>query len=261
MARVARSSNGRTPVFGAVCLGSSPNRAAILPRLQSPAIIGIITLSLKSLQAHLPQISDTSLSVEDQARCVLHLLGDFGEDVLVDGPSEADCRTCPNCGELTTNLSSPYCSENCKSQASFVRQLRAAIASGSILEPEKQTVFGERLWWLLGGGLPMRESRIPESAKRQVIKRCGGDCEFCGKPMSTIQKFGSGCNRPLHLRAACSDCAKTKPFCDPEFSSLPESQKLLKMIASRVSSDLPLRPCDDPNDWNWREFLNRRRNH
>ena len=105
----------------------------------------------------------------------------------------------------------------------------------------------------------MRDGRIPESAKRQVIKRCIGNCEFCGKPMTAIQNFGSGCNRPLHLRAVCDGCAKTKAFCDPEFTQNPEFRSTVASLAGRVFSTSPMRICDDYDNWNWREFVAGRR--
>jgi hypothetical protein len=155
---------------------------------------------------------------------------------------------------------SPYCSTKCRDQSAFVRQFRAAFANGSIFSPEKQIVFGERLWWLLGGGLPRRESMIPESAKRQVLKRSGGKCETCGEPMATVENIGSGCNRPLHLRAVCPICAKTKSYGDAEFNQRAEVVERLSELAIRVRSLEPLRACDDPDSWDWRNFLEKRRN-
>ncbi len=133
------------------------------------------------------------------------------------------------------------------------------MASGAALTPEKQAVFGERLWWLLGGGLPMREGRIPESAKRQVLRRSGGDCELCGAPMSAVENHGSGCNRPLHLRAVCPACSKTKPFGDAEFCQRAPVARLLAELGARISAETPARACDDPDAWDWRAFLAQRR--
>src|SRR5262249_55877928 len=117
------------------------------------------------------------------------------------------------------------------------------------------TTFGERLWWLLGGGLPLRESRILESGKRQVIKRCGGKCEFCGEPMTAIENVGSGCNRPLHLRAVCAACSKTKPFGDLEFIQRLEIVSTLDGLRERINTKVALRICDDAEFWDWRAFM------
>ncbi|MBX3112010.1 MAG: hypothetical protein KF857_08375 [Fimbriimonadaceae bacterium] len=133
------------------------------------------------------------------------------------------------------------------------------MATGTIISAEKQVVFGERLWWLLGGGLPLRESRIPESAKRQVNKRCGGRCESCGEPMVTVENIGSGCNRPLHLRAVCAACSRTKPYTDTAYPLSEGVAKTLATLASRAISPKPLRVCDDPDSWDWRAHLAQRR--
>ncbi len=218
-------------------------------------IIEIISDSINQLKTSLPAICDANLSLEDQARSALHLLFDSKTEFKPPATPSESFQLCPNCGTPSESLSSPYCSEICRDQAAFVRQFRNAIATDSILTSEKQTVFGERLWWLLGGGLPIREARIPESAKRQVIKRCASKCEFCAAPMVTIENFGSGCNRPLHLRAVCANCSKTKPFGDPAFSQSP----LLKDLSQRINAPTALRSCDDPQNWDWRAFLAERR--
>lgn len=204
----------------------------------------------------LPRFGDANLSLEDQCRSVLQLLLDPGEEA---DAFNGDFRCCPNCDGPAESLSSPYCSETCRGQAGFVRQLRGALATGLILEAEKQQVFGERLWWLLGGGLPLRESRIPESAKRQVNKRCDGKCESCGAPMTKVENFGSGCNRPLHLRAVCDGCSQTKSYGDLELSRSVPVVKLLHDISQRINATKPLRPCDDPDKWDWRAFVAKRR--
>jgi hypothetical protein len=219
-----------------------------------------VPFSAIPLRAVLPDLSDATLSLEDQARCVLYLLLDRIEDSEQPQIPFDDPYRCPNCDDRTESLAGPYCSESCRDQAAFVRQFRAALATGSILTPEKQVVFGERLWWLLGGGLPLRESRIPESAKRQVARRSVGKCEICGEPMTTVENFGSGCNRPLHLRAVCSRCSMTKCYRDLEFSQSSRVVKLLSNFAKRIDTAEPMRQCDDPDAWNWREFMAKRRN-
>lgn len=265
------SSKGRTAVFGVVNLGSNPSPPAIKfisvllsyePLESKSVLLGdnrIISVTIAQIKDALPPFGNEEASIEDQVRSVLHLLVPYADDSSARA-LHGDASQCPNCDGPIENLSSPYCSETCRNQAAFIRQFRGAVASGIILNPEKQVAFGERLWWLLGGGLPMRESRIPESAKRQVIKRCSGLCEFCGAPMTTIENFGSGCNRPLHLRAVCSDCSKTKQYGDLEFGHSPKVVHLLHDFSLRINAPLPLRSCDDPDNWDWREYVARRRN-
>lgn len=216
-----------------------------------------MSVSMKQLHESLPSARDSSQTVEDHARSVLFLLlvATYGSTVI----SSKGVNLCPNCDGPVEKPSSPYCCETCRDRAAFVRQFRAAIDSETVLDAEKQTVFGERLWWLLGGGLPMRDSRIPESAKRQVIKRSGGKCEFCPNEMMTIENFGSGCNRPLHLRAVCATCSRTKPFGDAAFSQSPAAQAILTDLRQRIHAELPLKPCDDPVHWDWRTYVARRK--
>jgi len=212
--------------------------------------------ALRTVHAELPPLASANLTIEDQARTVLHLLtpSEVPSEVV-----ENDATRCPNCDAPCASLASPYCSKACRDQASWVRQMRVALASGSILDSEKQVVFGERLWWLLGGGLPMRESRLTESGKRQVIKRCEGKCEYCGAPMALIENHGSGCNRPFNLRAMCEKCAKTKAFMDPEFAARVDVTELLGELSRRIFAVAALRPCDDAESWDWRAFLAQRK--
>ena len=216
-------------------------------------------MSASQLSAVLPILGDVNQSLENQARSVLNLLLDDLPDIEKKKETGRDAQRCPNCDAPAKSLTGPYCSEACRDQAAFVRQFRAALATGTILTPEKQVVFGERLWWLLGGGLPLRESRIPESAKRQVAKRSGGYCESCGAVMTAVENFGSGCNRPLHLRAVCSRCSQTKVFGDLEYCQSSRVLGLLRELSSRIQAATATHECDDPEAWNWRQFLARRR--
>jgi hypothetical protein len=77
--------------------------------------------------------------------------------------------------------------------------------------------------------------------------------------MTTVENFGSGCNRPLHLRAVCSHCSKTKRFGDIEFSKTLPVVTLLSNFAQRIDAENPIRQCDDPTAWDWRAFMALRR--
>jgi hypothetical protein len=214
-------------------------------------------VSLTQLKAEIPDFNGPAPALEDRARGVLHLLLDGGESGTRTASDGAG--TCPNCDGAAESLSSPYCCEACRERAAFVRQFRAALNSGAILAPDKQIAFGQKLWWILGGGLPFRESLIPESAKRQVARRCDGKCEMCGAPMTAVENFGSGCNRPLHLRAVCPGCSMTKPFGDPAFTQSPLVVDLLIDFRGRIFASKPVRACDDPEAWDWRAFLAQRK--
>jgi hypothetical protein len=73
--------------------------------------------------------------------------------------------------------------------------------------------------------------------------------------MTAIENFGSGCNRPLHLRAVCPSCSRTKPFGDAAFSQSPAAQEILTDLGRRINAQVPLRPCDAPVNWDWRAFV------
>lgn len=107
-------------------------------------------------------------------------------------PSWHEPGECPNCGAPCRDRRSPYCGDACREEAAFVRQLRDAVATGKIADPERRLALGQKLWHVLGGGRPYRQSLIPASAKRQVLKRSGGNCEVCGKPAETFDHTGSG---------------------------------------------------------------------
>ena len=216
-------------------------------------------MTKQHLRDAFPVFEDAVLGLEGQAMGVLHLLIEHCEDSAQPLAVIDDPNSCPNCGARAESLTGPYCSAKCRDQAAFVRQFRAAMDSGSILTPEKQLVFGERLWWLLGGGLPLRESRIPASAKRQVVRRSGGNCEICGATLTAVENFGSGCNRPSHLRVVCDQCSATRSFNDAEFSRRPDVVELLISFAGRVWAAKPTRACDNPHDWDWRAFMAERR--
>lgn len=214
--------------------------------------------NLNQLEAELPLAEDPDLGIEDQARSVLRLLLGH-EGALANLSSPEGPEGCPNCGAPVESLTSPYCSEACRDTAAFVRQFRAALAQSTIHTVEKQVVFGQRLWWLLGGGLPLRETLIPESAKRQVSRRADGKCETCGAPMTGVENIGSGCNRPLHLRAVCDDCGHTRSFTDVTFRQRPDVLDRSRQLAHRILANPPIRRCDDPDVWDWRAFLAARR--
>ncbi len=190
---------------------------------------------------------------------MLHIALDYAEQTTQWNQRLDDPRLCPNCDLPFDSRTSPYCCEECREQAAWVRQFRAAVENGVILSPEKQVAFGQKLWWILGGGLPLRETLIPDSAKRQVARRSRDLCEFCGSPMLKVENFGSGCNRPLHLRAVCQQCSKTKPFGDKEFIQSPNVIQILTDFGQRISSAKPERQCDDSATWDWRAFLAKRR--
>jgi len=140
--------------------------------------------SLSSGMSH-----ENGAGIDDRTRAVLSLLAQVR---AAPGRQSADATACPNCGSPCDDLRSPYCSAACREMAAFVRQLRAALDSGAIQDPERQVALGQKLWHLLGGGFPRRMPLIPARVIRQVIAREDGSCQGCGAPAVTVDHPGSG---------------------------------------------------------------------
>lgn len=143
------------------------------------------------LGAALPPNPNEAAGIEDQARAVLRYVFDRKPNGGISAILE-DCRHCANCGADLRREKTPYCSTSCRETAAFVRQVRAALASGNIFERDRQIAFGQRLWSLLGGGLPLRRQLAPERAVQAAIKREHGKCQVCGAPATDIDHTGSG---------------------------------------------------------------------
>lgn len=73
-----------------------------------------------------------------------------------------------------------------------MRQARAALAKGTITDPERQMALGQQLWRVLGGGLPARRDLIPPKVLTRILEKKGGRCEVCGEPATTVDHTGSG---------------------------------------------------------------------
>ena len=197
-----------------------------------------------------------SADLEEQSRCMLRLV--IGSSVsTIQAVCPVRPETCPNCDAINLSEKSPYCGPKCRELAGFVRQVRAAMASGAIHDLERQTALGQVLWSLLGGGYPLRVELVQARVKEQVLQRAEGRCEACAAPATEIDHAKTACNRPINLRAVCKDCSKTRPFGDP---GIINANPLIEEIALRSGAPAPVRCCDDPQDWNWREYLNLRKN-
>ena len=144
---------------------------------------------LEQLIAELPRFEESS-EPEAKIRSVLRLLLERpGTEVE---PLPYDPHTCPNCGAEATSERSPYCNEHCRAEAAFVRQVRKAIAEGTIFDSERQKGIGQALWSLQGGGFPLRQTMVPKRVIEQVVAREGGVCSICGAPATQIDHTGSG---------------------------------------------------------------------
>ncbi len=151
------------------------------------------------LAAELPRFSEVEAtsSLSDQARAVLswvivHAVANASSVIENRKSAIENAELCPNCDTPTNSLRSPYCSDCCREEAAFVRQVRSGLAESSIFDSERQVALGQKLWRLLGGGYPLRISLIPEKTMVKTIERKGGRCETCGAPATTVDNVGSG---------------------------------------------------------------------
>src|SRR6185312_3909605 len=171
------------------------------------------SFGLEAIKETLPT-SMVSGSTEDRARGVLEFL--LSEAIRRSGqirtPVVRNPATCPNCGRPCASTRSPYCSAECREIASFVRSVRGGAQSGALVDQERQVALGQNMWFLLGGGRPLRQELVPERSRKQVIERAGGLCSVCGSAATTIDHIATGCNRPINLRAVCEKCCKARPF-------------------------------------------------
>jgi len=107
-------------------------------------------------------------------------------------PFQATAGVCPNCGAPRRASRTPYCSECCKDQAALIRQIRSGILQGTLDDPVRQIALGEKLWRVIGGGLPRRRSLLPVRGWERVLAREGRICQQCGAPATTIDHIGTG---------------------------------------------------------------------
>lgn len=152
------------------------------------------TEALIDLQGRLPHFSEVGSFTDQESRARATLSWVISEALLATDFKviPAQPTTCPNCGAEMGVERSPYCSDVCREEAAFVRQLRGSLAQGTVLEQERQVALGQKLWRILGGGLPLRQSLVLERTLNQVIKRYEGRCDVCGAPATTIDHTGSG---------------------------------------------------------------------
>ena len=139
-----------------------------------------------------PDILDTESDIELRTRAVLNLLFCEFKLRISDKTIPVDPSNCPNCDRLVGEGKSPYCSGECREISAFVRQFRHAVLTSAIIAPEKQAALGQKLWFVLGGGYPRRDTLVPERVRLKVIEREGNKCQHCGAKATTIDHSGSG---------------------------------------------------------------------
>jgi hypothetical protein len=214
-----------------------------------------IQARLISLLNALPSEPDAA-GIASAARAFLKLVVHAALNQPTAEPVTNDPTTCPNCGATCNSRLSPYCGPHCRESSAFIRQFRASLMTDAIFLPEKQIAFAQIVWHLMGGGLPYRNSLIPQRTMERFFEKHGGKCSACGGKATTVDHIKTFCNRPINLRPMCEPCAVTKPFGDS--TVMATGATVLAELAQRMGSEMPLRCCDDPVVWNWRQFLKER---
>ncbi|RYG22519.1 hypothetical protein EON82_16845 [bacterium] len=206
----------------------------------------------------LPPLGQHGAPIGDAARAVLRLV--LERPISVSTLIDIDARACPNCGESVDSARSPYCGTECREIAGFVRNVRSGLREGTLQDPDRQLALGQILWRILGGGLPYRNSLITEKDLARLFRKYDGLCVECGAPATTVDHIESRhCNRTGNLRPKCDACAETKPFGAQAVLNRPETQTLLDDLGPRIASEVPLRPCDDAETWDWRAYVAQRK--
>lgn len=148
------------------------------------------TVVIQELRENLPKDS-ANLGIDERTRAVLNLLLDLIPSVFPSAITP-NPQTCPNCDVVVTSSRSPYCGNFCRETSAFVRQFRDGLEKGTVFDAERQAALGQKLWYVLGGGYPRRETLVPDRVIKKVIEREGNKCQECGALATTIDHSGSG---------------------------------------------------------------------
>lgn len=166
-------------------------------------------------------------------------------------PESQNPYNCANCKIKPGGERTPYCSEACKEETSFVRQVRCGLESGAILVPDRQVALGQSLWHILGGGYPLRRTLVSAKDLERFLAK-NPNCAYCGLFATNFDHIKTACNRPINLRAVCEGCSTTRAFGDSEY--LVTANPKVKLLAQRIRNVEPLRPSDT-TAWDWRAYL------
>ena len=186
-----------------------------------------------------------------------------------DDPPDEEVE-CVNCDRPLGEPKRPYlfCSELCKQEAAYVRYNRRVHRDERFKLPDVQEAINIRLALILGGGYPARERHLSPEARAAIVTREGGRFRLCGAPATEIDHIAGpidgDINHPDNLQALCHDCHTAKTLSGlvpitPE--SHPDEWAKAQALQARVDAPIPLRPCDDDENWaaEWRQFAAERR--
>jgi len=220
---------------------------------------GNIPEALSRLSRELPPVTDGQTGDADhQARAALAYLVERASEFSPEKAVAENPETCPNCGAAMAGRTSPYCGQECRDEAAFVRQFRRSLVEGSAFDKERQASLGQVFWHLIGGGYPRRQTLVTDKERKRIFARYEGRCQVCGAEATTFDHIGSACNRTSNLRSVCGACTTTQPFGNPGFLTRAAVQSHIARLASRIGSPVALRCCDNPDTWDWRAYVKAR---
>jgi 5-methylcytosine-specific restriction endonuclease McrA len=170
---------------------------------------------------------------------------------------------CCNCGAKLKNAAPPYlfCSAVCREEAKYVRYARSVHADGRVAQADVQEALEIKLAFILGGGYPERERRLPDKLRREIFARDTHTCRRCGQPGTEIDHVNDvllgDINEPANLQVLCSTCHREKTlgsFERIERNDDPVRWKALNdkvhELSMRVHAPAATRPADDERTWN-----------
>lgn len=172
---------------------------------------------------------------------------------------------CPNCDMrfVQRHPRDVYCGYPCASQADVVRYLRSVEARYGDDQPEDvQWAVQIQIAWMLSGGYPRSERRIPTEVREAVKERDGGLCVQCGEPGVDLDHIDGNESTAENLRLLCRPCheAITRTRLAPLEPDDDERQRRLMETLLRAATEPPMKPCDAP-DWasRWQGWIREHR--
>jgi len=151
-----------------------------------------------------------------------------------------------------------YCSRFCKEQAKDIRWIKSTITRGVYSKPDIVVARHIRIAHLNSGGYLALGRTIPWQTRSLVEEKYNDKCAICGDDNDLgeheIDHITGSSNSLENLQLLCKPChlEKTQENIvtvqedDPRYDEIVIKVEILR---KRVESPLPLRLCDDPENW------------
>lgn len=172
-----------------------------------------------------------------------------------------DC--CANCDatltvEIRTTL---FCGTGCRETAKAVRYARGVFRDGRLEDSDVMRAVDAKFSWALMGGYDIRERRVSQRVRAEVVARDRGRCVLCGAPGAEVDHKAGSSPDPSNLQFLCFKChqSKTRVVAPPGAEYVFRSVRL-PLWHDRVVPDEPVRQCDSA-EWvnEWRGLLAERK--